>query len=76
MAEEKAKCLMGDWTISDGILLVKPSGKQFSVNIIQADTPATDKSEEEHDTFCKDLEQAWSPSWKNIILNQDSLYHN
>jgi len=50
MDEERAKSLLGYWTI-----LVKFSSKQFSISIIQVYALTADKSGEEHKTVCKDL---------------------
>ena len=45
--EQRSKCLIGYWTISDRILLVKLKGKPFDISIIQVYAPTADKSEEE-----------------------------
>ena len=58
--EQRSKCLIGYWTISDRIMLVKLKGKPFDISIIQIYAPTADKSEEEHDQFYNDLEMAKS----------------
>ena len=58
--EQRSKCLIGYWTISDRIMLVKLKGKPFDISIIQVYAPTADKSEEEHEQFYNDLEMAKS----------------
>ena len=58
--EQRPKCLIGYWTISDRIMLVKLKGKPFDNSIIQVYAPTADKSEEEHEQFYNDLGMAKS----------------
>ena len=58
--EQRSKCLIGYWTISDRIMLVKLKGKPFDISIIQVYAPTANKSEEEHEQFYNDLEMAKS----------------
>ena len=43
--EQISKCLIGYWTISDRIMLVKLKGKPFDISIKQVYAPTADKSE-------------------------------
>ena len=40
--EQRSKCLIGYWTISDRIMLVKLKGKPFGISIIQVYWPFRD----------------------------------
>ena len=67
--EQRSKCLIGYWTISDRIMLVKLKSKPFDISIIQVYAPTADKSEEEHDTFYNDLEMAKSQcKFQDIVI--------
>ena len=66
--EQRSKCLIGYWTISDRIMLVKLKGKPFDISIIQVYAPTADKSEEEHEQFYNDLEMAKSQCKSQYIV--------
>ena len=41
--EQRSKCLIGYWTISDRIMLVKLKGKPFGISIIQVYAPTVER---------------------------------
>ena len=56
MTKTLSKSLLGCWTVSDRIMLVKFKGKQLDVNVIQAYAPTTEATEEEMENFYKALD--------------------
>ena len=66
-----SKCVLGYWTVSDRVLLVKIQGNLFNITIIVVYAPTTGSTEEEIDAFYKTLEEAKSqckPNEVNIII--------
>ena len=66
-----SKCVLGYWTVSDRVLLVKIQGNPFNITIIVVYTPTTGSKEEEIDAFYGTLEEAKSqckPNKVNIII--------
>ena len=57
--KELTKFILGCWTLSDRVMVVKLEGKECDVNIIQADSPISMSTEEEIDTFCEQLDMAY-----------------
>ena len=43
--------MMGYWTLSDGVMLVKFRGKQFDIFTIQVHAPTTEADFDEMDSF-------------------------
>ena len=66
-----SKCVLGYWTVSDRVLLVKIQGNPFNIAIIVVYAPTTGSAEEEIDAFYETLEEAKSqckPNEVNIII--------
>ena len=66
-----SKCVLGYWTVSDRVLLVKIQGHPFNIAIIVVYAPTTGSTEEEIDAFYETLEEAKSqckPNEVNIII--------
>ena len=66
-----SKCVLGYWTVSDRVLLVKIQGNPFNITIIVVYAPTTGSTEEEIDAFFETLEEAKSqckPNEVNIII--------
>ena len=66
-----SKCVLGYWTVSDRVLLVKIQGNPFNITIIVVYASMTGSTEEEIDAFYKTLEEAKSqckPNEVNIII--------
>ena len=56
--EDVSKCLLGYWTISDRVMLVKIKGRPFNMAIIQVYAPTSESDDEEIDHFYEDLDNA------------------
>ena len=66
-----SKCVLGYWTVSDRVLLVKIQGNSFNIAIIVVYAQMTGSTEEEIDAFYETLEEAKSqckPNEVNIII--------
>ena len=66
-----SKCVLGYWTVSDSVLMVKIHGNPFNIIIIVVYVPTTGSTEEEIDTFYETLKEAKSqckPKEVNIII--------
>ena len=57
--KELTKFILGCWTLSDRVMVIKLKGKKFDVNIIQAYAPTSMSTEEELDTFYEQLSMAY-----------------
>ena len=69
--QDISKCILGYWTVSDRVLLVKIQGHPFNITIIVVYAPMTGSTEKEIDAFYKTLEEAKSqckPNKVNIIV--------
>jgi len=55
-----SKCMLGYWTVSERVLLVKLQGQPFNISIITVYAPTADSSEEDIDAFYESLEEAKS----------------
>ena len=56
--KEISNCILGYWTVSERILLIKLRGQPFNLSIIQVYAPTAESSEEDIDDFYEQLEQA------------------
>ena len=56
--EDISKCLLGYWTISDRVMLVKIKGRPFNMAIIQVYASIRESDDEEIDHFYEDLDNA------------------
>ena len=57
--KELIKFILGCWTLSDRVMVIKLKGKKFDVNIIQAYAPTSMSTEEELDMFYEQLSMAY-----------------
>jgi len=57
--KELTKFILGCWTLSDRVMVLKLKGKKFIVNIIQAYAPTSMSTEEEIATFYEQLDMAY-----------------
>ena len=70
-----SKCVLGYWTVSDRVLLVKIQGHPFNITIIVVYAPMTGNTEEEIDACYETLEEAKSlckPNEVNIIIGDNN----
>ncbi|XP_062907732.1 craniofacial development protein 2-like [Mobula hypostoma] len=66
MDENMAKSVLGQWAVSERVLLVRFRGQPFDLAIIQVYAPTTDGTNEDIEKFYEELEQA-----KNRCKSQD-----
>ena len=52
-------CLLGHWTLSDRVMLVKLKGNPFNVSIVQAYAPTTDADDDEIDKFYETVDKVY-----------------
>lgn len=57
--KELTKFILGCWTLSDRVMVLKLKDKKFDVNIIQAYAPTSMSTEEEIATFYEQLDMAY-----------------
>ncbi|XP_072037260.1 craniofacial development protein 2-like [Amphiura filiformis] len=57
---DMAKCVLGYWTVSERVLLVKLQGQPFNISVIVVYAPTAESTEEEIDAFYDKLEEAKS----------------
>ena len=67
MDSDISKCVLGYWTLSERVLLVKIRGHPFNLAIIVVYTPTAQSTEEEIDGFYEILEEAKSQCRTNEI---------
>ena len=67
MDSDISKCVLGYWTLSDRVLLVKIQGHPFNLAIIVVYAPTAESTEEEIDSFYDILEKAKSQCKTNEI---------
>ena len=60
MSKQLSKSLIGCWTISDRVMIIKLKGKPFDIYIIQVYAPTSLSSDEEIETFYSQLNLAMS----------------
>ena len=66
--EEISKCLLGYWTISDRVMLVKIKERPFDMAIVQVYAPTSESEEEDIDHFYEDLYKAVKQCRSNEVL--------
>ena len=66
--EDVSKCLLGYWTISDRVMLVKIKGRPFNMAIIQVYAPTLESDDEEIDHFYEGLDNAKKQCRSNEVL--------
>ena len=54
----RPRCVLGYWTLTDRILLMKIQGRPSNISIIVVYTPTSDCNEEEMDMFYNNLDMA------------------
>ncbi|XP_072041151.1 craniofacial development protein 2-like [Amphiura filiformis] len=57
---DMAKCVLGYWTVSERVLLVKLQGQPFNISVIVVYAPTAESTEEEIDVFYDKLEEVKS----------------
>ncbi|XP_072021160.1 craniofacial development protein 2-like [Amphiura filiformis] len=57
---DMAKCVLGYWTVSERVLMVKLQGQPFNISVIVVYAPTAESTEEEIDAFYDKLEEAKS----------------
>ena len=67
MDSDISKCVLGYWTLSDRVLLVKIQGHPFNLAIVVVYAPTAESTEEEIDSFYDILEKAKSQCKTNEI---------
>ena len=73
MDPDISKCVLGYWTLSDRVLLVKIRGHTFNLAIIVVYAPTAESTEEEIDSFYEILEEAKSQCRTNEITIMGDL---
>ena len=66
--EEISKCLLGYWTISDTVMLVKIKGHPFDMAIVQVYAPTSESEGEDIDHFYEALDKAVKQRGSNQVL--------
>ena len=66
--EEISKCLLGYWTISDRVMLVKIKGRPVNIAIVQIYAPTSESDEEDIGQFYEDLDMAVKQCRSNEVL--------
>jgi len=61
--KELSKCLLGYWAVSPRVLVIKIKAKPFNIVIIQVYAPTCDHTDDEVESFYKDMDSARSMCW-------------
>ena len=56
MKNSVAKSMMGFWTISDSVIMVKLQAKPFNINVVQVYAPTQDHDGEEIEKFYQEIQ--------------------
>lgn len=58
--EDVGKSILGCWTVSDRVMIVKLKGQPININLIQVYAPTSDAPGEDIQSFYEDLNKAFS----------------